>query len=539
MKYFCLLLSILVISCSTKQKRPAQNILTASNLQLQLYEIDPSVENTIRTKNGASVRFPKDAFKLNGAGKVQVSIKEAYSMKDILLAGLVTESNGKTLSSGGMIYLDARQNGKNIELQKKAGVSLPVSNYNDQMQVYKGEYTKDSSINWVEPKPLDSMPTREYDGKAMFFSNCSACHGITKAVTGPALYNALKRAPSKQWLYSYVRNWESSFSFKDSTKNNYALYSCCVTNYSATQMNKFPMLNDEALDVLFGYIQSVSDQNPPPPSNQVIQCAPCLNRKTAPGSAPADWDSLTIKSYPQFYIGETDSSGTIQPDDTLSFVPPAIQNDIDKNEYQPYYGFSISTFGWYNIDAISENMPGAAECTLTVKITNDNEQNNTTMFLQIPALKLLAQAYPAQDGKWVFKDASGSVHLIPGKQAYIIAFGERNKKLIYGIKPFIISERNVLELKVTGISKEAFVTQIGKLGLDELKLFAPEEAVSPDPPPATADGSAPTPATNNGTPPATPMNNPAASNRPGTADTVKYYYPADSLGKDCPCRNLK
>ncbi|HPI54343.1 MAG TPA: c-type cytochrome [Chitinophagaceae bacterium] len=44
------------------------------------------------------------------------------------------------------------------------------------------------------------------DGKALFQSNCAACHNPLKDATGPALKDVDKRVPSKEWLYKWVHN---------------------------------------------------------------------------------------------------------------------------------------------------------------------------------------------------------------------------------------------------------------------------------------------------------------------------------------------
>src|SRR4051812_47241876 len=44
------------------------------------------------------------------------------------------------------------------------------------------------------------------DGKALFQSNCAACHNPLKDATGPALKGVDARVPSKEWLHDWVHN---------------------------------------------------------------------------------------------------------------------------------------------------------------------------------------------------------------------------------------------------------------------------------------------------------------------------------------------
>lgn len=548
MKYFYLLFIILTaIGCSSsKEKRPAQTILTPANLTKQVYEIDPAIENTIRTLNGATVRFPKDAFKLNGTGKVRVGIKEAYSIKDMLLGGLVTESNGKLLTSGGMIYLEARQNGKEIDLQKKAGVSIPASNYANGMQLYKGEYESDSSINWVQPKALDTTPA-EYlqNGKAMFLANCSPCHGITKAAIGPALYDAVKRAPSKEWLYRYIRNWEDSFNHTDSTGKNYAMYSCCVRDYSPTVMNKFPQLTNYEIDMLFAYIQSVSDQNPTPAENPLAHCLPCLDVKMAEGKIPENWDSTFVKNYPQFYISPENPADTFIQETVLPANTPYDPADLEKGFRKGgftdmpetnNYSFAIETLGWYNVDAEYAGLPGTEYCSLSLNINGEITESNLHAYLIVPTRKNLSVANNRNGDNWTFNKVDGKIPLHLNDQAYIITFGEENGNMVYGIKPFITQKENRLSITLSTITEEAFVAHIRKLGLEGLSFSVNKKTqhqdkdnkIIPEPVSTQPDGTQPLPADFK---PERKNSAPAAR-----ADTTKYInYLDDDAFKQCPC----
>ncbi len=539
MKYYYLLL--IIVACagcsSSKEKRPAQTVLTTANLTKQVYEIDPAVENTIRTLNGATVRFPKDAFKLNGAGKVSIGIKEAYSIKDMLLGGLVTETNGKLLTSGGMIYLEARQNGQMLELQKKAGVSIPASNYANGMQLYKGEPEADSSINWVQPKAQDSTPA-EYlqNGKAMFMANCASCHTITKHAIGPPLYDALKRAPSKEWLYRYVRNWEDAYKHEDSTGRNYDAYTCCISIYSPTVMNKFPALTDADLDMLFAYIQSESNQNTAEGSPPFARCLPCLDVKMAEGKIPENWDSSFVKKYPQFYINPALPADSFIQETTLPLnkqEPTDITTSPQANNIpqEPNnYTFTIESLGWYNVDALLKDLPGIEEINLIVTLPASYTQYNLNVYLALPERKVFTGADNTKAGNWTFYEENGNTPLYLNDQAYIVAFGEENGKMVYGIKPFITQKENQLNITLSPITEAAFVNHIRKLGFEGLSISVNKKTEHQAERNKIVEETTTLP---DGTVQTKPLPRPAAK-----ADTVKYnYYLNDAALQACPCRN--
>lgn len=532
MKYSAFLLIIFFcISCSSK-KSYKQTILTPNNLPVQLFEIDPAIENTIRTKKGATVRFPANAFKLNGAGKVKVEIKEAYSMKDILLAGLVTETNGKPLSSGGMIYINAQQNNKDIELQKTANVATPTPYVNPDMQLYKGEYNADSTINWVEPKPLDTIPSSMIElGKQLFNTNCASCHNLENPTTGQALRGMLQRAPSKAWLNKFIRNWEDAFRHTDSIGFNYTAYTCCVVQYNPTQnMNKFPALSDADLDALYAFTNS-DDYEP-------NDCTPCLQAKFVTDSfiktegyyAPYEWDTTIVNNNTtQFYIPQN-----ITPRDPAELEKTYRQGGFTDMPETANYNFTIATLGWYNIDADYAGLPGTAYCTLSAEITNEADKEELTVYMVMPSKKNLSVSNGTKDDTYIFDKVSGKIPMHLDEQAYVIAFGERNGKVVYGVKPFITKKENNLQLSVSEITEEAFVEHIRKLGLDGLSFSINKKDNNPTS--TQSDGAEKATEQPVNTVPENNPQQPRPAAVPGyIADTAKYYQFIDAQGRPCPC----
>jgi hypothetical protein len=151
---FCMAVIMLLMSC-TKNHLPS--ILTTNNLPSTFITLATDSGYTLQTPKGAIIKIDANSFDVPKNSNVKIEIKEAYSAKDILLAGLSTTSNGKLLSSGGMLYFNATVNGQNVNIIKPIHISVPTKNYDTSMQLFKGEIQKDSTIDWVDPKPLDSQ----------------------------------------------------------------------------------------------------------------------------------------------------------------------------------------------------------------------------------------------------------------------------------------------------------------------------------------------------------------------------------------------
>lgn len=92
------------------------------------------------------------------------------------------------------------------------------------------------------------------DGKALFQSNCAACHNPLKDATGPALKGVDARVPNKEWLYKWVKNSASVIATGDKYAND--LYN----KWNKTAMTAFPSLSNEEIDAIVTYVNSVEEK---------------------------------------------------------------------------------------------------------------------------------------------------------------------------------------------------------------------------------------------------------------------------------------
>ena len=84
------------------------------------------------------------------------------------------------------------------------------------------------------------------DGKALFMSNCAACHNPIKDATGPALQNVDKHAHGKEWIYKWVHNPPAIIASGDPhAKELQAKYVAVMT--------AFPALSNEEIDAILKY----------------------------------------------------------------------------------------------------------------------------------------------------------------------------------------------------------------------------------------------------------------------------------------------
>lgn len=110
----------------------------------------------LSTLKGHKVFFNPNSFvTLSGqpvTGNVDIEVKELTTAAEMILSDRPTVSNGRILESGGEFHIRATSNGRELRLAPGAFVKidLPASSGNMQgMQVFNGQVTPDSSINWV------------------------------------------------------------------------------------------------------------------------------------------------------------------------------------------------------------------------------------------------------------------------------------------------------------------------------------------------------------------------------------------------------
>src|SRR5215813_10465800 len=98
MKYIISLITIVafIISCNTGNK--TNNTLSkADDIKTDEYIVHTDHDTTIVTKNGALLKIPKGSLQVSNGNTVTLEIKEAYSIQQMIQAGLTTQSGNDPL----------------------------------------------------------------------------------------------------------------------------------------------------------------------------------------------------------------------------------------------------------------------------------------------------------------------------------------------------------------------------------------------------------------------------------------------------------
>ncbi|HLP14484.1 MAG TPA: cytochrome c [Flavobacteriales bacterium] len=132
-------------------------------LPYQKFTLNAQQDTVIETQDGIVMAVPANCF-LGPDGKpvqgeITLEVKEAIEANDILKAGLNTKSGDKLLETGGMFYVNARQNDKSLTIDPAKGVytQIPTDEIKPGMQLFEGKRMGDGTIDWVAPKPMEKF----------------------------------------------------------------------------------------------------------------------------------------------------------------------------------------------------------------------------------------------------------------------------------------------------------------------------------------------------------------------------------------------
>lgn len=512
-----LLITLIIIACKTSGK---QGLLLQKpgDVPADEYVINTDRDTTLLTKNGALLKIPKGALQ-SGSTSVTLEIKEAYTAEQMIRSGLTTQSDGELLSSGGMIYINAK-GGQEVKITQAIKVALPTGNLDSSMKLFKGEPDADGNINWKDPVALSENPqlASVNNGKALFMSKCAACHSIGKTMTGPDLGHYLKRFSGDTLLvrgYSlHIPYWpeEGDYYYRDSSIGhkslhdklahissdlwrNQWLYFCNQKSQYGSLGTQFPNLSEQDLTSIYQYIQSESEKRGLSiPEEDIF--TDCIDSCLAYKKLKAELESQKVdaldrkddlyknrenmtKEERHIDTNNNPQTGTGAPVNNLppSTAPAPQTVEWDKvvnpdNKESLYYQFSIETFGWYNVDVLVKEFEGSVKSDLFVRVTGEYK-TKADVFLIIPSNKVYTKAGKKEgsEDQLVFAYKDGSIYLPQGAQAYILAVSESESSVAFSLKQFTTELKQEFDIELKSASKEEFSEAIKSLNTSGINIM--------------------------------------------------------------------
>lgn len=417
---------------------------------------------TLKTPGGAVIKIEANSFKCSADAEVILEIKEAFTLQDILLAGLITESNGKPLRSAGMMYLNATAAGVPATLAKPIKISIPTDVYDDRMQLFKGEVNADSILNWVEPEPLDTnqFTQRLLKGRKLYLAYCASCHKPTQDFTGPALAKCRERAPDRDWPYRFTANTTRMVESDP--------YARMLKNKYKSVMTAFPALGKDNLEAILDYCDNEAALNP-------------FNVQSAPEARtqPCGNDTLYFKKKDTTIniLPETDTSliSFNTGDQTLPTAPAPQNEEPSRSDFDltmtttGMYDFEIKVFGWYNVDAYAEGYKGSSLVTVEADLKMmDVIEMQVELFC--PDKKMLAAGNNKEGNRYSFNKIGNKIPLFINDKAVLLAFGSKGEKMYYGTATFFVKETQLVPITIKETSEGELKSFIRANNIDGIEI---------------------------------------------------------------------
>ena len=172
----CLTMLIL-LSCSDRKKNipitSIESVMTNLAPEFNSFEINSKEENYFEGKKGTAIYIPANTFVFEDGsspqGNINIELKECYSLTDMISENLTTTSGNEILETGGMIYIKASSNKKELRIQKDKAivVGYPKEGLDKNMDLFYSIDINDSLSTWIPDYEMYRMePLQENDSIA-------------------------------------------------------------------------------------------------------------------------------------------------------------------------------------------------------------------------------------------------------------------------------------------------------------------------------------------------------------------------------------
>jgi hypothetical protein len=469
------------------QNKSTKRIFHADALQSEHVRFDITKDTSFKTKHGTIVRIPAGSLQSTGNTVVELEIKEALTVAEMIRAGLPTHSNGNPMSSGGLIYFNVVGDDQ-VRISKPFQLAIPTVNIDDSMKLYKGELDEDSNMNWIDPKPMADNPQWKamHAGRDLFINNCASCHAINKKMLGPDLAHIVKRSkPVPFGEEGYVQNGHNLL--YDFTRNNQSVlkwslyYRCLYNQYNKMPMNLFPDLTETELNNIYAYIENESEvKKLPIPDNGIEKCLDsCLlyaEAKMRLKQMKSGLEGDSSRETEQNFIFNASAKDTsFNKRIVVTRAPLNYMADleiVDPIRKKPlYYQFNLDAFGWHNIEKPLEQEYGSKESLMLVRV-NGSYSEKLDVYLVLPSMRVVAQGTILDKDKntYGFYSKDGTVSLPQNEDAVVIALQQGKDTVYFAKKDFITSNAQYFDLTLSPLKsallkKEMNLPSTNNIGL--------------------------------------------------------------------------
>ncbi len=143
--------------CAAKQKNLKDFFKEQQKKANQTFVFNAQKGSLIKGIKGTVVQIPPDCFVdssgIPATGKIELTLREAYDAKDLILQNLSTTAGDKLLETGGTIFLAAKtENGQELSIADDKIITASMSAKEaslPEMQTFEGEVDSAGNVGWT------------------------------------------------------------------------------------------------------------------------------------------------------------------------------------------------------------------------------------------------------------------------------------------------------------------------------------------------------------------------------------------------------
>ena len=501
------------------QETPMDTVYQALRPEVQKFKVQATETQKVKSKNGTEVLIPAhsfmDGFGNRVSGEVEVNIIEAVELTDFLTSNLQTLSNNRVLESAGMLFIDAKSEGKSLRLaeNQQISISMPMMKEGEGFQMFTGFPNQDGSINWIEDSSSNKDYLIPFPGELLYEELTVDDAGYYLWGYWSVLIDSTKYDPrnpefantfihtrefrDRLWELHYGTilistllnkdlNWDehtdlSWRKFYKIAKIDYQLFDLYYSNLNTN----IEILDSTATAIVHGFLDSdefnelLNNREKNRYENwyfsygwfsddiEVMKSWITFGEDGARGNVPTfkDYgvDLSSDNAYDQLITNGASSQEALMMINIekernayiseVKRIKEAIEKKAEVQKLAQETVFATSQLGWINCDRFL-NDPSAGKAEIIVSIDSDVELEYTDCSLIIPDLNVKLSAFPYGEKQYSFTQANGAYTQLPiGKEALIIGLSTVNGKCFYSYQKIKIEDGTSVTLKMEETDK--------------------------------------------------------------------------------------
>lgn len=405
-------------SIPVKQSSTLRDFYKSVEKQSQVFKISNSKDISLTCSEGTIIKIKSGCFVYENDGKkvesnITIEVKEFNKLSDIILANLSTTSNNELLETGGMVYINATANNKQLKLKDNADINVlfPKGSNKNDMNIFLGNQKTNQSMNWKLAPKSDDINKRRIIAKPDVVS-FGGDNTISKNIQYPA------QAVEKKVEGTVV-------------------VGCIVTETGKIEEPRIIQgigfgCDEEAIRLvkLLPNIASAKYQGRPVIAFATIPVKFFLSGRNS-------GDEMRFADY------------TKKLEEKYSDYKDKIITDINKDELN-YYVFNTHQLGWINCDKFYEASP---KTTFQVNLKPTQNSDMKIVFKNIKSIMA-----------GISSEASYSFPNVPiGEDVIIIAIKYDSNQPLIAIKETKITKEGISNLDYTAVTLTSLKQKLEKL----------------------------------------------------------------------------